>query len=130
MKNGIKTLATWLVLGLIFMTLLSAVVNNSDYKMSYSELLNKISTGEVSEVVISSDSKTARVMLKSAETGSDKSETKIATEKEVIIPSLDSFMEQVSDNIVSGQLVLTQEEESIVMAILGAFSPFIILIVF
>ena len=130
MKNGIKTLAMWLVLGLIFITLLSAVVNNSDYKMSYSELLNKISTGEVSEVVISSDSKTARAILKTSESGSDKSETKITTEKEVIIPSLDSFMEQISDNIVSGQLVLNQEEESILMAILGAFSPFIILIVF
>ena len=130
MKNGIKTLATWLVLGLIFLALLSAVVNNSDYKMSYSDLLNKISTGEVTEVVISSDSKTARAILKSSETGNDKSEAKIATEKEVIIPSLDAFMEQISDNIVSGQLVLTQEEESIVMAILGAFSPFIILIVF
>ena len=130
MKNGIKTLATWLVLGLIFLTLLSAVVNNSDYKMSYSELLNKISTGEVSEVVISSDSKTARVILKSTETVGDKSEAKVTTEKEVIIPSLDAFMEHISENIVSGQLVLTQEEESIVMAILGAFSPFIILIVF
>ncbi len=130
MKNGIKTLATWLVLGLIFLTLLSAVVNNSDYKMSYSELLNKISTGEVSEVVISSDSKTARAILKSTETVGDKSEAKVTTEKEVIIPSLDAFMEHISENIVSGQLVLTQEEESIVMAILGAFSPFIILIVF
>ena len=130
MKNGIKTLAMWLVLGLFFLVLLSAVVNNSDYKMSYSELLNKISTGEVSEVVISSDSKTASVILKDSETGSDKSASKVTVTKEVIIPSLDSFMEQVSDNIVSGQLVLTQEEESVVMAILGAFSPFIILIVF
>ncbi|MBQ7411085.1 MAG: ATP-dependent zinc metalloprotease FtsH [Clostridia bacterium] len=120
----------WLVLGLFFLVLLSAVVNNSDYKMSYSELLNKISTGEVSEVVISSDSKTASVILKDSETGSDKSASKVTVTKEVIIPSLDSFMEQVSDNIVSGQLVLTQEEESVVMAILGAFSPFIILIVF
>ena len=130
MKNGIKTLAMWLVLGLFFLVLLSAVVNNSDYKMSYSELLNKISTGEVSEVVISSDSKTASVILKDSETGSDKSTSKVTVTKEVIIPSLDSFMEQISDNIVNGQLVLTQEEESVVMAILGAFSPFIILIVF
>ncbi len=130
MKNGIKTLATWLVLGLVFLTLLSAVVNNSDYKMSYSDLLNKISTGEVSEVIISSDSKTARAILKSSEASGDKAETKVTTEKEVIIPSLDSFMEQISDNIVNGQLILTQEEESIIMAILGAFSPFIILIVF
>ena len=91
MKNGIKTLATWLVLGLIFLTLLSAVVNNSDYKMSYSELLNKISTGEVSEVVISSDSKTARAILKSTETVGDKSEAKVTTEKEVIIPQTNDY---------------------------------------
>ena len=124
MKKGIKTLAYWIIGLVLFVGLLSSALSNSDYQMSYSELLTKISTGEVTEVVISPDSKTAQAVLKSADANA------IPTEKQVIIPSVDSFMDQVSENIVSGQLTLSQEEESMLMAILSVFSPFIILIVF
>ncbi len=125
MKSGIKTLAVWIIGAMIFIVLLNSVYNNSDYKMSYSELLSKISTAEVSVIEIASDSKTAYVTLKGNEAAGKSVET-----KEVIIPSLDSFMEQVSENIVTGQIELTQEEESMLMTVLSAFSPFIILIVF
>ena len=125
MKNGIKTLAVWIIGAMIFIVLLNSVYNNADYKMSYSELLSKISTAEVSKVEIASDSKTAYVTLKGNEKLGKSNET-----KEVIIPSLDSFMEQVSENIVNGQIELTQEEESMLVTVLSAFSPFIILIVF
>ena len=124
MKNGIKTLAVWLILGIIFVGLLNAAFNDPETKMSYSELISKISAGEVTEIEITSDKSTAYITLKGTE-NSGKS-----AQKEVTIPSLDSFMEQISDNIVSGQLTLTQEEESVIMTILSAFSPFIILIVF
>ena len=50
MKSGIKTLAIWLILGFIFIGLLSAVFNNSDTKMSYSELLSRINTGDIKEI--------------------------------------------------------------------------------
>ena len=124
MKNGIKTLAIWLVLGIIFIGLLNAIFNNPEPKMSYSDLISKISAGEVTEIEISSDKQMAYVTLKGSETSSKSSQ------KEVAIPSVDSFMEQISDNLVSGQLVLSQEEESIAMTILSAFSPFVILIIF
>ena len=39
-------------------------------------------------------------------------------------------MEQISENIINGQIELTQKEESMLITILSAFSPFIILIVF
>ena len=115
MKKGIKTLAYWIIGLVLFVGLLSSALSNSDYQMSYSELLTKISTGEVTEVVISPDSKTAQAVLKSADANA------IPTEKQVIIPSVDSFMDQVSENIVSGQLTLSQEEESMLMAILSVF---------
>jgi cell division protease FtsH len=124
LKNGIKTLALWLVLGIIFIFLLNTVINNPNTKMSYSELISKIASGEVTEIEISSDKTTAYVTLKNADTTSKN------TPKEVTIPSLDSFMDAISENIVSGQLVLTQEEESVVMTVLSAFSPFVILIIF
>jgi len=125
LKNGIKTLAIWLVLGIIFIGLLNAIFNNPETKMSYSDLISKISAGEVSEIEISSDKQMAYVTLKGSEGTS-----KTSGQKEVAIPSVDSFMEQISDNLVSGQLVLSQEEESIAMTILSAFSPFVILIIF
>ena len=98
MKNGIKTLATWLVLGIIFIVLINSVFNNPETKMSYSELISKIASGEVTEIEISSDKTVAHVTLK----GSDNTTNK-GLIKEVAIPSLDSFMEQISDNIMGGQ---------------------------
>ena len=133
MKSGIKKLALWIICAMVFFVLLSSVYNSSNNKMSYSELLNKITTTtEVSTVKILSDSKTAIVTLKTEEdtekTGVQK--TAVQKEREVIIPSLDSFMDQVSEYIISGQIELIQEEESMLIAVLSAFSPFIILIVF
>ena len=64
LKNGIKTLAVWIIGAMIFIVLLNAVYNNSDYKMSYSELLTKVTTGEITTIELSADSKTALVTLK------------------------------------------------------------------
>ncbi len=120
MKSGIKTLATWLILGIIFIVLLNAAFNNPDTKMNYSELINKIETGEISEVKISSDRTTAYAISNGTQ----------SVQKEVAIPSIESFMEQVSDNITAGQLTVSQEEESVFVTILSAFSPFVLLIIF
>ena len=125
MKNGIKTLATWLILAIVFFVLISAVFNNTDKKMNYSELITKINNGEVSEIEISSDKTKAYVTLKEDGTAST-----VNTIKEVTIPSLDSFMEQISDKIVESEITLSQEEESVFMAVLSIFSPFVILIIF
>ena len=124
MKNGIKTLATWLILGIIFFVLISAAFNNPDTKMNYSELIGKIKTGEVTEVVISATKETAEVTLKS------NSDIKGSNIKEVAIPSLDNFMTQIEDEIAAGTVEVSQEEESILVTVLSLFSPFVILIVF
>ena len=93
--------------------------------MNYSELITKINNGEVSEIEISSDKTKAYVTLKEDGTAST-----VNTIKEVTIPSLDSFMEQISDKIVESEITLSQEEESVFMAVLSIFSPFVILIIF
>ena len=41
MKNSIKTLAMWLIIGIIFIVLLTSILDNSDTKMTYAELINK-----------------------------------------------------------------------------------------
>ncbi len=121
MKSGIKTLAMWLILIVVFIALLHANFNNKDTKMSYSELINSIKAGEVSEIVVSSDGTTAEVKLDSD-----------SVKKEVTIPSLDSFMDTATEymNEEHGSFTLNQEEPSILSIIFDIFSPFIILIIF
>lgn len=121
MKNGIKTLAIWLVIIIASVGILSGLLNSSDRTMNYSELIQKINQGEISEIEISSDKETVYVTEKNSE---------INKVKEVIIPSLDTFIEKISDNIASGQIVVTQDEESVFVAMLSVFSPFVILIIF
>ena len=125
MKNGIKTLATWLILAIVFFALVSAVFNNTDKKMNYSDLMAKINSGEVSEIEISSDKTKAYVTLKQ-----DTSAKTTNSVKEVTIPSLDTFMEQISNKMESNEITVSQEEESVFMAVLSLFSPFVILIIF
>ena len=124
MKNGIKTFATWLILGIIFFVLISAAFNNPDTKMNYSELISSIKAGEVSAVKISADKTMAEVTLKA------NADTSLNHIKEVAIPSLDNFMTQIEKEIEEGGIDVSQEEESILVALLSIFSPFIILIVF
>ena len=63
MKNNIKTLAMWLIIGVIFIIVLSSVMENSNKKMKYSDLITKINEGKVEAIQIESDGKTANVEL-------------------------------------------------------------------
>jgi len=128
LKSGIKTLAMWLIGIVLFVLLLNANFKKDDTKMSYSELINSIKSGDVSEVMVSSDGTTAEVKLESTD-----------VIKEVTIPSLDSFMDTATTYMNNNNedsedseinFKLDQEEESILSVIFDIFSPFIILIIF
>lgn len=122
LKNGIKTLAIWLIIIIASVGILSGLLNSSDRKMNYSELIQEINQGEISEIEISSDKQTVYATLKNADTTN-----KV---KEVTIPSLDAFMDEISNHVLEGQIAVTQDEESAFVAILSIFSPFVILIIF
>ena len=118
-KSGIKTLAMWLIAIVLFVVLLNANFSSDETEMSYSELINSIKAGEVSEVIISSDGTTATVTLDST-----------TVKKEVVIPSIDSFMETATNYMEDGTFNVTQEEEPIFSVMISIFSPFVILIIF
>ncbi|MBQ8379444.1 MAG: hypothetical protein IJX34_01350 [Clostridia bacterium] len=61
MKNSIKTLAIWLIIGIIFIVLLTSIVCNNDTKLAYSELVAKIESGDVREIEI--DSRTVNLQM-------------------------------------------------------------------
>ena len=88
-KNGIKTLVYWLVIISITLVVLNHVVNNPDLQVSYSELVASINNNEVEKIEISPDKLTAQVFYIDA--ASDE------LPKNVAIPSIDSFMEQISE---------------------------------
>ena len=128
MKKSIKTLTMWIITFVIVIFLVQAALNNPDTKMKYSELLSKIENGEVSSVEIAADQSVAYVTLKS----DVQAEGNVISsfKKEVTIPSIDAFIEEVTDNMVAGQLEVVQEEESVFMSLIGMFSPVMIVIVF
>ena len=119
MRKGIKTLAMWLIVGIIVIVLLSSIMENSSSQMTYSELITSIGNGEVESINISSDGSMATVKLK---------DTRI--EREVNIPSLDSFMTYVEEYLVSGQITLEEEDQSMWITIFSLITPFGLLIIF
>ena len=108
MKKGIKTLAMWLIIGIIVIVLLSSIMENSSSKMTYSELITSMENKEVESVKISSSGDVASVKLKNSK-----------TEKEVKIPSLDSFMTYAEQYLKTGEITLEEEKESIWITVLS-----------
>ena len=47
LKNSIKTLAMWLIIFVIFIIVITSILDNSSNKLAYSELIAKIEAGEV-----------------------------------------------------------------------------------
>ena len=119
MKNNIKTLVMWLIIGVIFIIVLSSVMENSNKKMKYSDLITKINEGKVEAIQIESDGKTANVEL---------SEDKNI--KQVNIPNMESFMNYTEDFVKNGSFTLEEKSESIFVTILGLLTPFGLLIIF
>ncbi len=118
MKNSIKTLAMWLIIGIIVIVLITSILDNADTKMTYAELINKIETSEVTGIEVAYDGKSANVTLKSD-----------PIKKEVNIPSLDSFMDYITDYLKAGNIEFESNSQSIFITILELLSPFGLLII-
>ena len=119
MKNGIKTLAMWLIIIVIFLVVLSSIVENSNSKLKYSELITNINSNNVKSIVINADGKTAEVELKDDN-----------VRKETSIPDMGSFMTYAEEFINNGNFTLEEKAESIFMTLLPLVTPFAILIIF
>ncbi len=118
-KNGIKSLATWLIIGIILVVVISSIIDNSNSKMTYSELIENIEEKNVESIEVSSEGTSAYVTLKS-----DKGS------KQVNIPSLDSFMNYANEYIKAGNFSLEGASKSIWVTLLGLLMPFGLIIIF
>ena len=100
MKNGIKTLAMWLIIGIIFIVVLSSIVENSDAKLKYSELITNINEGKVEAIEIGADGTSATVTLKDDR-----------IKKEVNIPNMESFMTYTEEFLIDGAFTLEEKSK-------------------
>ena len=121
MKSGIKKIALWLILLCVFLLVLSAISNSVNKQLSYSKLLQEIENNNVEKVTISDDGKSALVTIKEGDN---------AGEKNVMIPSLDNFIDRTTDRLTNGEIELTQTEKSQFVAVLETFGPTILLMIF
>ena len=119
MKRGIKNGAMWLILIIIFIMIISAISSNMYKKMSYSDLLKAVNENKVESIKILDDNKTAEVKIKDDE-----------ITKNVTIPSLDTFMDKINENLLKEDIDLAQNEENKVLTVLEAFGPTILLMIF
>ncbi len=118
MKSSLKTLAMWLIIGIIFIVVVTNIIDSSSNDMSYSELITKIENGEIKEIEIQANGKEAYVTTKANN-----------AQKKVNIPNQESFMNYIQDNLAAGEIVLNEKSESIFITILSLLSPFGIVIV-
>ena len=118
MKSSLKTLAMWLIIGIIFIVVVTNIIDSSNNDMSYSELITKIENGEVKEIEIQANGKEAYITTKTS-----------SAEKKVNIPNQESFMNYIQEKLTTGEITLTEKSESVFITVLSLLSPFGIVIV-
>ena len=119
MKKGIKTLAVWLIIGIILVVSISAIYDNMNTKLAYSELVSKIEAGEVEKIELDSAGSSAKVKLKNDN-----------VEKQVNIPSVDNLMDNLQNEMKEGTISVSEASESIWEVALTFATPIGIIVVF
>ncbi len=100
MKNGIKTLAIWLVIGVIILFVVPAIFNGANNKLTYSELLSKVEAGEVTDIEIQYEAEGAKVKL-----------VNDPSIKTVNIPSVDNLLENLNASMQDNVINVTYQDE-------------------
>jgi len=117
-KNGIKSLAVWLIFLIIFIVLISSIMDNSSNKLAYSELLADMEKGTVTSIEIQDGGEKALVELEGD-----------SVPKEVNIPDINSFMTYAQEILKTNSYTLTERPESVFMKGLYLIIPFGIIVI-
>ena len=119
MKNSLKTLAIWLIIGVILVVAISTILENSNTKLSYSDLIAKIDAGQIEKIELDAGGASATVKLKNDN-----------IEKKVNVPSVDNLMENLQDNMKSASITVTEKSESAWGIFLAYLTPIGIIVIF
>ena len=93
MKNGIKSLAVWLIIGVILAVGINAIYDNNDRKFSYTQLMEKVQNGQVQTIMISSGGESADITFNDG-----------TTDKKVNIPDIQTLMKDVEAPVKENKL--------------------------
>jgi len=118
LKNGIKSLAVWLIFLIIFIVLISSIMDNSSNKLAYSELLADMEKGTVKSIEIQAGGEKALVEVEGE-----------SLPKEVNIPDINSFMTYAQEILKTNSYTLTEKPESVFMKGLYLLIPFGIIVI-
>lgn len=118
LKNGIKSLAVWLIFLIIFIVLISSIMDNSGNKLAYSELLADMEKGTVKSIEIQAGGEKALVEVEGE-----------SLPKEVNIPDINSFMTYAQEILKTNSYTLTEKPESVFMKGLYLLIPFGIIVI-
>ena len=119
MKNKVKTLAIWLILGVIMIVGITAIYDNADRKFSYSDLISKVQNEQVKTIELSPAGESAIVTFNDG-----------TIDKKVNIPDVQTLMKDVDEQIKNGKVAVSQESQSIWVTIISLIAPFGLLIIF
>jgi len=100
MKNGLKTLAVWLIIGVVLIFAVPAILDSTSNKMTYSELIKKIEAGEVTDIEINYGAQTANAKLAN--------DSKIRT---VNIPDVENLLNNLNDEMKKNNINVTMGDE-------------------
>ncbi|MBS5855009.1 MAG: ATP-dependent zinc metalloprotease FtsH [Clostridium sp.] len=113
-----KSLAVWLIFLIIFIVLISSIMDNSSNKLAYSELLADMEKGTVKSIEIQSGGEKALVEVEGE-----------SLPKEVNIPDINSFMTYAQEILKTNSYTLTEKPESVFMKGLYLLIPFGIIVI-
>ena len=111
-RNGLKTLAIWLIIGAICMFVVPAILDGFNNKITYSELMEKAKNGEVVEIEIQYDGKSAEVKLKND-----------ANLKSVNIPDVQNLMDNLNNSMKENSIKVTMNDEPFLSIVADMIVP-------
>ena len=112
MKNSIKTLAVWLIIGIILLFVIPAILNGTNKDLTYSELLTKIESGEVTDIEIEYGGNSAKVKLKND-----------SNIKNVNIPSVENLMENLNKSMKENTINVVEADKSFMLVVSDLLLP-------
>ena len=119
MKRTVKTIGIYMVLIVLVLFLMINAMNNSDLKMSYSEMIAAINANQVETIEYSSESAKAIVKIKDSN-----------LKKEVNIPNAQVFVEYIQTAQNAGaNLTFTESGPSMLTTFIKYISPIGIIII-
>ena len=112
LKNSIKTLAVWIIIGIILLFTISAVLNGTNRELTYSELIAKIESGEVTDIEIEYGGTSARVKLKND-----------SNIKNVNIPSVENLMDNLNKFMKDNSINVVEADKSFLLVVSDLLLP-------